>query len=45
MTSQESGKNNNVQEETFKKQLDEAAENTREMENQKPNPIVEKSKL
>ncbi|KAL4723185.1 hypothetical protein ACLX1H_009675 [Fusarium chlamydosporum] len=42
MTSQESGKNNNVQEETFKKQLDEAAENTREMENQKPNPIVEK---
>ena len=43
MTSQESG-NNNVQEEPFKKQLDKAADETREMENQKPNPIVEKSK-
>ncbi|KAF4450868.1 hypothetical protein F53441_6091 [Fusarium austroafricanum] len=43
MTSQESGQNNNVQEETFKEQLDKAADNTRELENQKPNPIVEKS--
>ncbi|RGP73537.1 hypothetical protein FSPOR_2119 [Fusarium sporotrichioides] len=37
-------KNNNVKEETFKTQLDKAADNTRERENQKPNPIVEKSK-
>jgi hypothetical protein len=37
--------NNNVQEETFKTQLDKAADNTRELENQKPNPIVEKSKF
>ena len=45
MTSQESGNNdNNIQEEPFKKQLDKAADETREMENQKPNPIVEKSK-
>ncbi|CAG7565447.1 unnamed protein product [Fusarium equiseti] len=41
MTSQESG-NSNVQDEPFKKQLDKAADETREMENQKPNPIVEK---
>ncbi|KAG8669166.1 hypothetical protein FPOAC2_08481 [Fusarium poae] len=34
--------NNNIKEETFKTQLDKAADNTREMENQKPNPIVEK---
>lgn len=34
----------NVQkEETFKRQLDRAADTTRELENQKPNPIVEKS--
>jgi hypothetical protein len=40
MTSQD----NSVQkEETFKRQLDKAADTTREMENQKPNPIVEKS--
>ncbi|KAH6955275.1 hypothetical protein HG530_009026 [Fusarium avenaceum] len=39
MTSQEK----NVQkEETFKRQLDRAADTTRELENQKPNPIVEK---
>jgi hypothetical protein len=39
MTSQD----NSVQkEETFKRQLDKAADTTREMENQKPNPIVEK---
>ncbi|KAF4963529.1 hypothetical protein FSARC_8466 [Fusarium sarcochroum] len=42
MTSQESGQNNGVQGETFKEQLDKAADNTREQENQKPNPIVEK---
>ncbi|KAF5021513.1 hypothetical protein F66182_6456 [Fusarium sp. NRRL 66182] len=42
MTSQESGQNSNVQEETFKDQLDRAATETRELENQKPNPIVEK---
>ncbi|CEI69069.1 hypothetical protein FVEN_g4164 [Fusarium venenatum] len=34
--------NNNIKKETFKTQLDKAADNTREMENQKPNPIVEK---
>ncbi|KAF9770365.1 hypothetical protein IL306_012098 [Fusarium sp. DS 682] len=42
MTSQESGQNNNVQDESFKEQLDKAADNTRELENQKPNPVVEK---
>ncbi|KAF4337186.1 hypothetical protein FBEOM_8943 [Fusarium beomiforme] len=41
MTSQESGQNN-VQDESFKEQLDKAADNTRELENQKPNPVVEK---
>ncbi|KAM0384145.1 hypothetical protein ACHAPY_001520 [Fusarium culmorum] len=35
--------NNNIKEESFKTQLDKAADNAREMENQKPNPIVEKS--
>ncbi|CZS83713.1 hypothetical protein SNK03_011076 [Fusarium graminearum] len=34
--------NNNIKEESFKTQLDKAADNAREMENQKPNPIVEK---
>ncbi|KAM0237359.1 hypothetical protein ACHAP5_009085 [Fusarium lateritium] len=38
MTSQD----NSVQEDTFKRQLDKAADTTRDMENQKPNPIVEK---
>ncbi|KAF4976061.1 hypothetical protein FZEAL_7239 [Fusarium zealandicum] len=43
MASQESGQNNNeVQDQTFKEQLDQAAQDTREAENQKPNPIVEK---
>ncbi|KAF4494715.1 hypothetical protein FAGAP_9126 [Fusarium agapanthi] len=42
MASQESGQNNNVQDESFKKQLDKAAESTRELENRKPNPVVEK---
>ncbi|KAF5659720.1 hypothetical protein FCIRC_12398 [Fusarium circinatum] len=42
MASQESGQNNSVQDESFKKQLDKAAESTRELENQKPNPVVEK---
>ncbi|KAH7249925.1 uncharacterized protein BKA55DRAFT_539499 [Fusarium redolens] len=42
MTSQESGQNNNVQDESFKEQLDKAADNTRELENQKPNPVIEK---
>lgn len=37
--------NNNIKEESFKTQLDKAADNAREMENQKPNPIVEKSKF
>ncbi|KAF0640356.1 hypothetical protein NXS19_008724 [Fusarium pseudograminearum] len=34
--------NNNIKEESFKTQLDNAADNAREMENQKPNPVVEK---
>ncbi|KAF4465767.1 hypothetical protein FALBO_7379 [Fusarium albosuccineum] len=38
-SSQESGQ---ARQETFKEQLDKAADNTREAENQKPNPIVEK---
>lgn len=45
MASQESGQNNNVQDESFKEQLDKAADSTRELENQKPNPVIEKSKL
>lgn len=45
MTSQESGPANEAQQETFKEQLDKAAEDTRAAENQKPNPIVEKSKF
>ncbi|QPC78486.1 hypothetical protein HYE68_009238 [Fusarium pseudograminearum] len=35
--------NNSIKEDSFKTQLDKAADNAREMENQKPNPIVEKS--
>ncbi|RSM16899.1 hypothetical protein CDV31_004237 [Fusarium ambrosium] len=42
MASQESGPANDAQQETFKEQLDKAAEDTRAAENQKPNPIVEK---
>lgn len=34
--------NNNIKEESFKTQLDKAADNAHEMENQKPNLIVEK---
>lgn len=45
MASQESGQNNNVQDESFKEQLDKAADSTRELENQKPNPVIEKSML
>lgn len=41
MTSQD--KNAQKEEETFKRQLDRAADTARELENQKPNPIVEKS--
>ncbi|CAJ0551860.1 Ff.00g058390.m01.CDS01 [Fusarium sp. VM40] len=40
MTSQD--KSVQKEEETFKRQLDRAADTTRELENQKPNPIVEK---
>jgi hypothetical protein len=40
MTSQD---NSVPKEETFKRQLDKAADTTRDMENQKPNPIIEKS--
>ncbi|KAF5979748.1 hypothetical protein FBULB1_5586 [Fusarium bulbicola] len=42
MASQESCQNNSVQDESFKKQLDKAAESTRDLENQKPNPVIEK---
>ncbi|KAF4952039.1 hypothetical protein FGADI_7039 [Fusarium gaditjirri] len=42
MASQGSGQNNDVQDESFKEQLDKAADNTRELENQKPNPVIEK---
>ncbi|KAF5668202.1 hypothetical protein FHETE_5468 [Fusarium heterosporum] len=42
MTSQESAQNSNADDETFKRQLDRAADTTRDMENQKPNPIIEK---
>ncbi|KAF5001384.1 hypothetical protein FGRMN_1080 [Fusarium graminum] len=42
MTSQESAQSNNADDETFKRQLDRAADTTRDMENQKPNPIIEK---
>ncbi|KAF5552031.1 hypothetical protein FNAPI_7219 [Fusarium napiforme] len=42
MASQESGQNNNIQDESFKEQLDKAADSTRELENRKPNPVVEK---
>ncbi|RGP68624.1 hypothetical protein FLONG3_8073 [Fusarium longipes] len=33
--------NNNIQDDTFKTQLDKAADNTRELENQKPNPVTD----
>jgi hypothetical protein len=44
MTSSETTPNpNGSQQETFKEQLDRAAEETRSKANEKPNPIVEKS--
>lgn len=44
MTSSETPSNTNgSQQETFKEQLDRAAEETRSKANEKPNPIVEKS--